>query len=262
MTILQKFENLRPFTETEAWNLFRLAAVSEAIGWSLLISGLLIKRFVMHGNNDAVLLAGQIHGTIFLAYIAAVLVLYASLGWSRRRTIVAGLASVPPYGSLVFEQWAAHKRRGELLKTYREMFVRAIIVQDGRALAVQPKDSGFWHLPGGAVQARETAEQALTRIVAAQTGIAPKVGRLAYVWQYRHKATERLELFFVVENADNFDGQTMKARLADVPGLDDIAYLDLKNNADVQPAFLRTEPGLAQTATRHQMPTKFITSEP
>jgi integral membrane protein len=128
LTLLRKFEAARPFTEAEAWMLFRLAAFAEAIGWTLLIAGILIKQFIMPGNDTAVFIAGNIHGTIFLAYFAAPLVLYPSLGWSRWRALVALIAGVPPYGSLLFEQWAAHKRRAHGFKTYYHYLLYAALM--------------------------------------------------------------------------------------------------------------------------------------
>jgi len=95
--------------------LFKLAAYGEAAGWTILISGLLIKHFFTPKSNIPVLLAGQTHGILFLIYITASIILAPSLGWSLRRTAAAGLFSVPPYGSLVFELWAARsRRRGQL----------------------------------------------------------------------------------------------------------------------------------------------------
>ncbi|MEJ0072868.1 MAG: DUF3817 domain-containing protein [Candidatus Saccharibacteria bacterium] len=121
--VLRKYESLRPFTEAEGWMLFRLAAFAEAIGWTLLIAGILISRYITPGNNDAVFIAGNIHGTIYLCYFVAPLVLYPSLGWSRWKGLGAILAGIPPYGSLLFEQWAAHKRRAHGFKTYRHYLV-------------------------------------------------------------------------------------------------------------------------------------------
>jgi integral membrane protein len=117
-SILKRYEQFRPFTDSEAWWLFRLAAIGEAVGWSLLILGILFKQYIIIGNDIAVQIAGRIHGMLFLAYIAAVVVLYPSLGWGRGRTIIAGLASVPPYGSLMFEQWAAYGRRRSHLRQH------------------------------------------------------------------------------------------------------------------------------------------------
>lgn len=109
--ILRGYKRFRPFTEGEAWGMFRLAALGEAVGWTLLIIGILLGKYVLPGNPVPVAIAGRIHGTLFLVYIAAVVVMSPSLGWSLRRTIIAGIASVPPYGSLMLEQWAARERR-------------------------------------------------------------------------------------------------------------------------------------------------------
>ena len=257
-TLLQKLERLQPFTDQEAWTLFKLAAVGEAVGWSLLIAGILCQRFITPGNNDAVLIAGQIHGTIFLIYLAAVVVLYSSLHWSRKRTIVAGLASIPPYGSLLFEQWAAHQRRSAALQTYREVTVRAIIIQDDKLLAIQPKENNSWQLPGGLVQADESAEQALHRLITGQTGVTLAIARLAYVLQYRHHSTQQLALFFVIANVSDFKESKLLDHLKNAVAIDEIRYVQPENNRDLQPAFLRTEP-IIQTARKTTEPVRFIT---
>ena len=121
--VLSGYRAFKPFKDEEAWLLFKLAAFGEAVGWSLLISGLLIKHFWTPKSNIPVLLAGQTHGILFLIYIAASLVLAPSLSWSARRTIGAGLCSVPPYGSLIFELWAAHKRQISTVKKLSSLVV-------------------------------------------------------------------------------------------------------------------------------------------
>lgn len=106
------YTNWRPFTEPEAWTLFRLAAFAEAIGWTLLIFGVLFRNNIAVSWNEVpVQLAGRIHGTLFLLYIVAVLVLSPSLKWSWFRILIAGACSVPPYGSLIYEQWSAGHRK-------------------------------------------------------------------------------------------------------------------------------------------------------
>lgn len=130
-SLLQHYESARPFTEHEAWLLFRIAAFAEAVGWTLLIAGILIERYITPGNDAAVLIAGNIHGTIFLCYFAAALVLYPSLGWSRLRGITALVAGVPPYGSLLFELYAAHKRSAHGFKTYRHFLLYNAIATAG-----------------------------------------------------------------------------------------------------------------------------------
>lgn len=109
-SLLEKLEAVRPFTEEQAWGLFRIIAFSEAIGWTILIAGIVIHRYNWPGHSAALLVAGQIHGTTFLVYFGVLATIYSSLRWPRRRFLVAVLAGVPPYGTLVFEQWAAHQR--------------------------------------------------------------------------------------------------------------------------------------------------------
>lgn len=127
-SVFRRFEAARPFTEAEAWLLFRIAAIGEACGWTLLIAGILIGKYLTPGNDAAVIIAGQTHGMLFFGYMAAALGLYPSLGWSRWRGIAALVAGVPPYGTLVIEQWAAHKRHNAGFKTYRHYLLYNVVV--------------------------------------------------------------------------------------------------------------------------------------
>jgi len=137
--MFRKFETNRVFTEPEAWALFRLAAIGEACGWTLLLTGLACGRYVLPGNDIPVQLAGHIHGILFLLYAVASVGLYPSLRWSRRRAFVALLASVPPYGSLVFERWARFMRSHSEFKAYRCCIALAavaqIIARDGTGIS-------------------------------------------------------------------------------------------------------------------------------
>jgi len=236
----KRVESAQFFTDTEAWNLFRLAAFGEAFGWTLLISSLVFKHYVTPGNNIPIDIAGQIHGTIFLIYIAAVVVLHPSLHWSPKRTLIAGLVSVPPYGTLVFEQWVAHKRRGEALKSYRQLMVRGLIIQGGKLLAVQPADSGYWYLPGGLAEAGETAQSALKRIVTEHTAIEPSIGHLAYVWQHKHGHVQQLELFFVITNTKDYRHVDLSVTKRGRKDLDEIGFVRPSQSAELQPKFLQT----------------------
>lgn len=110
------YQNFQPFTEAQAWTLFKIAAIAEAVGWTLLIGGILLRDYVLAGNGIPVTIAGRIHGMLFVAYILAVIALAPSLGWSWFRTLVAAAFSVPPYGSLVYEFWSAGQRKVHHLK--------------------------------------------------------------------------------------------------------------------------------------------------
>ena len=55
----------------------------------------------------------------------------------------------------------------------------AIIVADGKLLLVHLRPTGKYHLPGGGIEPGETAEEAVRREVAEETGINIEVGLLA-----------------------------------------------------------------------------------
>ena len=124
----ENYKKFRPFSDDEAWMLFKLAAIGEACGWTLLISGILIQRFITPHSNIPVLIAGQIHGLLFLLYITAAIIVAPSLRWDLRRTFTAGLFSVPPYGSILFELWAARIRnRKQLSIITTSVFYRQLL---------------------------------------------------------------------------------------------------------------------------------------
>ncbi len=125
--LLRKFETNKVFTEGEAWGLFRLAAIGEACGWGLLIVGIMAEHYT--GNRIPVEIAGQLHGMLFLLYALAA-GLYPSLKWSRWRALVALAASVPPFGSLLFEQWASQRRHAYDFRIYSRCTLLKVLCQE------------------------------------------------------------------------------------------------------------------------------------
>lgn len=89
---------------------FRTVAIAEAVSWA----GLLIAMVVKYGFGEplGVTILGWIHGIVFTAYVVACLVVYGPLRWRFRDLVLGLIASVPPFGSVVFERWAM--RRGRL----------------------------------------------------------------------------------------------------------------------------------------------------
>jgi integral membrane protein len=252
---LERFEKKRPFNDSAAWFLFKVAAFSEAFGWTLLITGILIKRYITPSSNLPVLIAGRMHGVFFFIYIIAAIGLYTSLRWSRKRVFIAALASVPPYGSLFFEQWAAYKRRAEKRKAYREIGVYAIIAKNQTVLAIKPRHSGYYNLPGGRVEPSETTGQSLPRQVKAQIGDNATVGKLLYVLQYRQKKVEKLDLFFsatlITKSNPSFSNRPKE--------INEIDYIKPLGNESLLPAFLRSEEIVKASKARNSE-VKFISS--
>ena len=105
------------FRPREAWALFRWTAWGEAIGWTLLLIGILFQ--VMHWPGDSWLLpiGGSLHGMFVIAYMGAVFAIHRSFTpkWSTEKMIVAELINAIPYAVLVFEQ--IESRRANELHT-------------------------------------------------------------------------------------------------------------------------------------------------
>ncbi|MEH0109240.1 DUF3817 domain-containing protein [Tersicoccus sp. MR15.9] len=96
--------------------LFRRLALIEAVTWTLLILGMVLK-YVTGTTELGVRIGGGLHGLAFLAYLAATVYVAVDGRWSAGRTL-AGLASaVIPYATLPFERSA--ERRGLLGDRWR-----------------------------------------------------------------------------------------------------------------------------------------------
>ncbi len=89
---------------------FRVVAFAEAVSWAALLIAMVFKYGF--DQPEAVTVAGWVHGVVFTAYVVLSLVVYGPLRWSFRVLLLALIASVPPFGSVVFERWAL--RRGSL----------------------------------------------------------------------------------------------------------------------------------------------------
>lgn len=89
---------------------FRLIAVLEAITWLALIIAMIVKR-AAH-NDGAIFVPGMVHGIVFVVYVLLALLTARALKWNLTVTAWALFASIPPFGSIVFEWWA--RRNGHL----------------------------------------------------------------------------------------------------------------------------------------------------
>lgn len=242
LAFLDKLESMRPFTEKEAWNLFRITALGEAFGWTLLITGIVINHFKWPLYRYAIPIAGQVHGVIFVAYFGVLIATYSSLRWPRKRFIAGVLAGIPPYGTLVFEMWAAHIRRKALRGTYRQATVRAIIADKQTILAIQPGHGIAWKLPGDYVEAGETPDAAIVRVIQTMTGVMPTLDSLKYIVQSRDHRAEYLEFFFIVTNVSDFKKVDFQHVLKRNLSIDDMRFIKPHETPDLEPIILQKEP--------------------
>lgn len=94
--------------------LYRTVAIAEAITWTLLIGGMLLKYVFLPGEvgDAAVRVGGFVHGFVFLAYGITAVLVGVNQHW-RPRLILLGLATaVVPYATIPFDRWL---ERRELL---------------------------------------------------------------------------------------------------------------------------------------------------
>ena len=86
---------------------FRLIALIEALTWLALLIGMYFKH--VQGIDSAIRIPGMLHGIAFMIYLGVTLWTASELGWNLKVTVLALLASIPPFFTLFFEWWAESK---------------------------------------------------------------------------------------------------------------------------------------------------------
>jgi integral membrane protein len=95
--------------------LFRTLAIAEAVSWTLLISGLILRAVA--DLPIAVTIGGGIHGFVFLAYGATAILVAVNQRWRVGATLVAVVSAVIPYATVPAEIWL--HRSGRLAGAWR-----------------------------------------------------------------------------------------------------------------------------------------------
>ena len=95
--------------------LFRTLAIAEAVSWTLLITGLILRATV--GLDIATTIGGLIHGFVFLSYGATAVLLTLNNRWKPWPAIVAIVSAIIPYATIPVEIWLA--RTGRLAGEWR-----------------------------------------------------------------------------------------------------------------------------------------------
>ena len=89
--------------------LFRALAIAEAITWTLLISGLILRATT--GIAVGVSIGGGIHGFVFLAYGATAILLAINQRWHPGVAALAIGSAIVPYATIPVEVWLARTGR-------------------------------------------------------------------------------------------------------------------------------------------------------
>lgn len=95
--------------------LFRVVAVAEAITWTLLITGLVLRATT--GWALGVTIGGGIHGFVFLAYAGIALLVGIDRRWKPGLVVLAVASAVVPYATIPVD--VALDRRGKLDGAWR-----------------------------------------------------------------------------------------------------------------------------------------------
>lgn len=93
---------------------YRIVAIAEAVTWTLLIAGMLMKYVLVRGEigDLAVRISGTIHGFVFITYAATAVVVGLNQRWPLGRIGFGILTAVVPYATIPFDRWL--DRRGHL----------------------------------------------------------------------------------------------------------------------------------------------------
>src|SRR5688572_31571271 len=91
--------------------LYRTVAISEAVTWALLLTGMFLK-YVTETTELGVQVFGMVHGVVFIAYCLVTVLVAIDQRWPLPRLVLGLVAAVPPFATLVFEAYA--DRRGLL----------------------------------------------------------------------------------------------------------------------------------------------------
>ncbi|HRD63454.1 MAG TPA: DUF3817 domain-containing protein [Nocardioides sp.] len=98
-------------SESAVVTAFRVVAFAEAVSWFGLLIGMFFK-YVVDAGERGVEVFGPIHGTVFLAYLVVTLITWRAQRWSLPVLALALIASIPPFCTVLFEEWA--RRTGRL----------------------------------------------------------------------------------------------------------------------------------------------------
>ena len=95
---------------------FRLVAIAEAVTWALLLTGMFLK-YVTETTELGVQVFGMVHGVVFIAYCLVTVFVAVDQRWSRGRSLLTLLGSIPPFFTVLADRSA--EKAGALGDTWR-----------------------------------------------------------------------------------------------------------------------------------------------
>lgn len=95
---------------------YRSLSIAEAVTWTLLIAGMLLK-YAANAGSLPVLIGGSIHGLVFIGYAATAVIVGLNQRWKVGQIIFAVVTAIVPYATIPFDRWL--ERRGMLEGEWR-----------------------------------------------------------------------------------------------------------------------------------------------
>lgn len=83
---------------------YRIVAIAEAVTWTLLIAGMLLK-YVAQAGNLGVLIGGSLHGLVFVTYAATAVLVGVNQHWPVKLIAGAVATAIIPYATIPFDRW-------------------------------------------------------------------------------------------------------------------------------------------------------------
>ena len=126
----------------------------------------------------------------------------------------------------------------------RRTNVRGIIFKDGKLLATKFKqddgsESAHWGTFGGGLDEGESIHAGMHREMIEETDIAPKIGKLLFIQQFGEEGREFFELFFHIENVDDYASVDLEATTHGALEMTRSEFVDPKSEF-ILPSFLQT----------------------
>ncbi|MEO6136892.1 MAG: DUF3817 domain-containing protein [Ginsengibacter sp.] len=87
---------------------FRLIGISEGLSYLLLLFiAMPLKYFA--GLPEVVKYSGWVHGLLFMLFVLALLNVKINLNWSLKKSAIAFIASLIPFGYFIFDKSLRHE---------------------------------------------------------------------------------------------------------------------------------------------------------
>jgi len=84
--------------------LYRSVAIAEAITWTLLIAGMILK-YVFKVGDWPVSIGGFLHGLVFITYVMTAILVGVNQRWRKRQIVGAAATAIVPYLTIPFDKW-------------------------------------------------------------------------------------------------------------------------------------------------------------